>query len=71
MTLNDAKLLGDLTATWISSILVVRRPLYQIIKFKFVSQWGKNAKILVLVTLHFGFLKYTVAQCYRMINLRH
>ena len=46
MTLNDAKLLGDLTATWISSILVVRRrPLYQIIKFKFVSQWGKNAKI--------------------------
>ena len=61
MTLNDAKLLGDLTATWISSILVVRRPLYQIIKFKFVSQWGKMRKyvrtsILVLVTL----LKHTV-----------
>ena len=51
MTLNDAKLLGDLTATWISSILVVRRPLYQIIKFKFVSQWGKNAKICT----HFNF----------------
>ena len=44
MTLNDAKLLGDLTATWISSILVVRRPIYQIIKIKFVSQWGKMQK---------------------------